>query len=257
MPYVGGMMYHDIEQRYARQMALPTIGEAGQKILLASHVLVVGAGGLGSPLLLYLAAAGVGTIGIIDDDRVELSNLGRQIAFETSDVGRAKAEAAKDALLDINPDIDIITYSSRLSPNNAADIIADYDIVADGTDNFETHYLVADTCSLLEVPLVSAAVMGFSGQLSVFTPYLGKEFPCYRCWHPEPELGASDKTCSESGVLGSVVGIVGSYQATEVIKTLLSLGSGLSGHIMLINALENNIRKVKLSPDPACSCQTA
>ena len=217
-------MNHDDEQRYARQMTLSEIGETGQQKLLKSRVMVIGAGGLGSPLLLYLAAAGVGTIGIIDDDRVELSNLGRQILHETSDIARPKADSAKDALLDINPNINIITYNERIAADNAADIIAEYDAVADGSDNFETRYIVADTCSLLEVPLISGAVMGYQGQLSTFTPYLSNEQPCYRCWHPEPKGGANNKSCSESGVLGAVAGVIGSYQATEVLKTLLNIG---------------------------------
>jgi adenylyltransferase/sulfurtransferase len=247
-------MHHDQEQRYARQISLPEIGMIGQHKLMNAKVLVIGAGGLGSPLLLYLASAGVGEIGIVDDDRVEISNLGRQIIYETADVGRPKAESAKDALVDINPDIRVTVHHLRLAEDTKA-IITHYDIVADGTDNFATRYLVADACNAAEKPLISAAILGWNGQISTFMPYAGRAHPCYRCWHPEPNGGAQDVTCSASGVLGSAAGIVGSWQATEVIKTILNVGESLSGSVLLVDALNASTRKLVLPPDPACGCQ--
>jgi len=247
-------MHHDLRVRYARNISLPEVGEAGQKRLLASKVLVIGAGGLGSPLLMYLAAAGVGTLGIVDDDRVALSNLQRQILHETEDVGRPKVKSAEDTLHYLNPDINYTPHHCRLTQDNADELIADYDLVADGCDNFETRFIVNAACLRQKKTLVSAAVIGFSGQLYTFKPYLGDPHPCYQCLYPE--LPAPDATprCSESGVLGSVVGQLGSWQATEVIKELLGIGESLSRQMMVVDALNNAVRKVKLPHDPACAC---
>lgn len=247
-------MNHDEAVRYARNISLPEVGEKGQQCLLQSKVLVVGAGGLGSPLLLYLAASGVGTIGVVDNDRVALSNLQRQILHETGDVGRFKVESAEDTVHTLNPDIQIIPHACRLDNSNIDDIISNYDLVADGCDNFETRFLVNAACMRQKKTLVSAAIIGFSGQLYTFKPYLGEPHPCYQCIYPELPPADATPRCSESGILGSVAGIMGSWQATEVIKELLGIGESLSGQMMLVDALTNNIRKIKVPRARACVC---
>ncbi len=243
-------MQHDEAVRYARTLSLPQIGEEGQAVLSRSKVLIVGAGGLGSPLALYLAAAGVGTLGVVDADRVALSNLNRQILFETGDIGRAKVESAVDTLHHLNPEVTVVPHALRLDAQNAAELVGDYDIVADGSDNIATRYAVNDACLQACKTLVSAAVIGFEGQLYTFKPHTDAALPCYRCLYPTPP--ANMPTCAESGVLGSVAGILGSWQATEVIKELLGIGVSLAGSMQVINALKGECRKVRLPRDPAC-----
>ncbi len=244
--------YHDQEIRYARNISLPEIGMEGQERLLRSKVLIVGAGGLGSPLLLYLAAAGVGTIGIIDDDVVALSNLQRQIIHETGDLNRPKVESAADALYDLNPQINIITHKIRLDSGNIDKLLEDYDIVADGCDNFPTRFLLNAGCMRHKKPLVSAAVMGFGGQLYSFKPFLPGNNPCYQCLYPKQPPDDAMPSCSESGILGAVAGIMGSWQAAEVIKELLNIGDSLSGYVIIFDVLTATMRKVKLKRDPEC-----
>ena len=245
-------MQHNDQLRYARNISLPEIGEAGQHKLLESRVLVIGAGGLGSPLLLYLAAAGVGTIGVIDDDRVALSNLQRQIIHETGDIDQPKVHSASEAMHDLNPNIRINTYNKRLTSANIDEIIKDYDVIADGCDNYETRFLVNKTCFTHKKPLVSGAVIGFSGHLYTFKPYLNGNNPCYQCLYPQQPAADATPKCSESGVLGSVTGIIGAWQATEVVKELLEIGESLSGNMVILDALYADIRKVKLTRDPDC-----
>jgi adenylyltransferase/sulfurtransferase len=237
-------------QRYSRHILLAEVGGIGQAKLKAARVLVIGAGGLGSPLLLYLAAAGVGTIGIVDDDAVDLSNLQRQIAHTTSRVGMAKALSAADSASAINPDVKLETHQLRLSADNALDLIGRYDIVCDGTDNFATRFMVSDACVLAKRTLVSAAVLRFEGQLSVFKPHTGG--PCYRClYHEAPPPGVVP-SCSEAGVLGAVTGVMGTLQATETLKEILGIGESLSGRLLVWDALATRFRTVKLRPDPNC-----
>jgi molybdopterin-synthase adenylyltransferase len=237
-------------QRYSRHILLAEVGGIGQAKLKAARVLVIGAGGLGSPLLLYLAAAGVGTIGIVDDDTVDLSNLQRQIAHTTSRVGMAKAQSAADAASSINPDVRLKTHQLRLSADNALDLISRYDIVCDGTDNFATRFMVSDACVLAKRTLVSAAVLRFEGQLSVFKPHAGG--PCYRClYHEAPPPGVVP-SCSEAGVLGAVTGVMGTLQATETLKEIMGIGESLSGRLLVWDALATRFRTVKLRPDPKC-----
>jgi molybdopterin/thiamine biosynthesis adenylyltransferase len=237
-------------QRYSRHILLAEVGGIGQAKLKAARVLVIGAGGLGSPLLLYLAAAGVGTIGIVDDDEVELSNLQRQIAHSTARIGMAKALSAADAAWAINPDVKVHTHKLRLSADNALDIIGRYDVVCDGTDNFATRFMVSDACVLAKRTLVSAAVLRFEGQLSVFKPHMGG--PCYRClYHEAPPPGVVP-SCSEAGVLGAVTGVMGTLQATETLKEILGIGETLSGRLLVWDALATRFRTVKLRPDPQC-----
>ena len=231
---------------------LPEIGVAGQEKLLSAKVLVIGAGGLGSPLLLYLAAAGVGTIGIVDSDKVELSNLQRQIAFETADIGRSKTESAADAVNDLNPDIRVVQHPVRLTVENARTLISGYDMVADGSDNFETRFLVHDTCFSLRKPVISAAVVGFKGQLSTYKAYEGAKNPCYHCFIPETPPAEIMPNCADNGVLGAVAGVMASLQATEVIKELLGIGKSLSGSVVVFDALDAILRATQLRRDPAC-----
>jgi molybdopterin/thiamine biosynthesis adenylyltransferase len=247
-------MNHNQEIRYSRHLCLPQVGRVGQEKLLASRVLVVGAGGLGSPLLLYLAASGVGTIGIVDDDKVELSNLQRQVLHETGDIGAMKTASAREALLDLNPDISVICHQIHLDSSNIDGIIADYDIIADGSDNFETRFLLNDRCFAAGKTLVSAAIGGFTGQLSTFKAYLGEPHPCYRCIYPEiPPEGTAPK-CSEAGILGSVAGVMGTWQAIEITKELLGIGESLSGHLVIFDALNASSRKVKVRRNMGCIC---
>ncbi len=238
-------------QRYSRHILLAEVGGTGQAKLRAARVLVVGAGGLGSPLLLYLAAAGVGTIGVIDDDVVELSNLQRQVAHGTDRLGMAKVESAAMAARAINPGVRIEPHATRLDAGNAAALIADYDIVCDGSDNFATRFLVADACALGRRTLVSAAVLRFEGQLSTFKPHAGG--PCYRCLYPEPPPPGLVPSCSEAGVLGAVTGVMGTLQATEVLKEILGIGEGLSGRLLIWDALAMRFRVIRLPRDPGCA----
>jgi molybdopterin-synthase adenylyltransferase len=240
-------------QRYSRHILLAEVGGTGQARLKAARVLVVGAGGLGSPVVLYLAAAGVGTIGIVDGDRVELSNLQRQIVHTTARVGTMKALSAAEAAAAINPGVRIETHSMRLTADNAGALIAKYDIICDGTDNFATRFLVADACVLGRRTLVSAAVLRFEGQLSVFKPHADAGGPCYRCLFPEPPPEGVVPSCSEAGVLGAVTGVMGTLQATETIKEILGIGESLSGRLLIWDALATRFRQVRLRADPACA----
>lgn len=242
----------DQVERYARHIVLRDVGGAGQQKLLASKVLIVGAGGLGSPVALYLASAGVGTIGIVDDDDVSLSNLQRQILYATGDVGRPKVERAREALKTLNPDVTVETHHYRLTAGNALDLIGQYDIVTDGTDNFDTRFLVNDACFLAGVPLVSAALGQFEGQLSTYKAYEGADAPCYRCIFPEKPPSGAIPSCAEAGVIGAVAGVVGSLQALEVIKELLQIGEGMSGRLMIYDALSVGVRTVRVKADPRC-----
>jgi len=238
-------------QRYSRHILLQEVGGTGQAKLKAARVLVVGAGGLGSPLMLYLAAAGIGTIGIIDDDIVDVSNLQRQIAHTTDRIGVSKVASAAAAATAINPDLHVEAHPERITAANALGLIGRYDIVCDGTDNFATRFLVADACVLARRTLVSAAVLRFEGQLSVFKPHQGG--PCYRCLYPEPPPPGAVPTCSEAGVLGAVTGVMGTLQATEVLKETLGIGDTLSGRLLVWDALATRFRTIKLHPDPSCA----
>lgn len=237
--------------RYSRHILLAEIGGTGQAKLRASSVLVVGAGGLGSPLVLYLAAAGVGRIGVVDHDLVELSNLQRQIAHTAGRLGAAKAESAAAAARAINPDVRVESHCCRINAQNALALVSDYDIVCDGTDNFATRFLVADACVLARRTLVSAAVLRFEGQLSVFSPHAGG--PCYRCLYPGPPPPGMVPACSEAGVLGAVTGVMGTLQATEVLKEILGIGETLAGRLLVWDALATSFRTVRLRPDPGCA----
>lgn len=244
--------------RYSRHILLAEVGGTGQARLRAARVLVVGAGGLGCPLALYLAAAGVGTVGIVDDDVVELSNLQRQIAHTMASLGHPKADSLGAALGAINPATRLALHRTRLTPENALALVADYDIVCDGTDNFATRFLVADACVLARRTLVSAAVLRFDGQLSVFKPHAGPDFPCYRCLYPAPPPEGLIPSCSEAGVLGAVTGVMGTLQATEVLKEILGVGESLAGRLLIWDALATRFRTVRLRRDPACpSCGPA
>ena len=238
-------------RRYSRHILLAEVGGTGQAKLKAARVLVIGAGGLGSPLALYLAAAGIGTLGIVDDDTVELSNLQRQIAHTTAGIGRRKAESAAAAARAINPEVQVEPHPTRLTAANAIDLISRYDIVCDGTDNFTTRFLLADACFLAQRTLVSAAVLRFDGQLSVFKPHQGG--PCYRCLYPEPPPPGVVPTCSEAGVLGAVTGVMGTLQVTEVLKEIMGIGDSLSGRLLVWDALATRFRTVKLPRDPDCA----
>lgn len=244
-------------QRYSRHILLPEIGGTGQAALRRARVLIIGAGGLGSPLALYLAAAGIGTLGLVDDDRVELSNLQRQIAHSTARLGSAKTASAAEAARAINPLCRIEEHPLRLDAGNAAALIRGYDLVCDGSDNFTTRYLVADTCLAERRTLVSAAVLRFEGQLSVFKPHAHAAGPCYRCLYPEAPPPGLVPSCAEAGVLGAVTGVMGTLQATEVIKEILGLGESLSGRLLLWDALATRFRTIRVPRDPACpACAT-
>jgi adenylyltransferase/sulfurtransferase len=236
-------------QRYARHILLAEVGGTGQAKLAAARVLIVGAGGLGCPLALYLAAAGVGTIGIVDDDLVTLSNLQRQIAHGTQDIGAPKVHAAAAAARDINPGVTVHPHQVRLTAGNAMGLMRDYDIVCDGTDNFAARYLLADACYLAGKTLISAAVLRFEAQLSTFRPGGG---PCYRCLYPEPPAAGVIPSCAEAGVLGAVTGVAGTLQATEVLKEILHIGTGLSGRLLLWDALGGSFRTIRFPRDPHC-----
>ena len=239
--------------RYSRHILLPEVGGTGQARLRKSRVLVVGAGGLGSPLALYLAAAGVGTLGLVDDDRVELSNLQRQVAHTTGRLGQPKVRSAAEAARAINPAVQVELHETRLAAANALDLVGRYDLVCDGCDNFDTRFLVADACVLARRTLVSAAVLRFDGQLSTFRPHLDADGPCYRCLHPAPPPPGLVPTCGEAGILGAVTGVMGSLQATEALKELLGIGESLSGRLLLWDGLGARFRTVRLRRDPACA----
>lgn len=234
--------------RYARHILLPEIGGVGQARLLQSRVLVVGAGGLGSPLILYLAAAGVGTLTVVDDDVVELSNLQRQVLHNTERLGQAKVDSAVASIAALNPDVRLIARRERLTEANVAALVADQDVVADGSDNFATRFLVNDACRRAGRTLVSAAIRRFEGQLATFRP----GGPCYRCLHPAEATGGDGPSCAEAGVLGAVAGALGAMQAIEVVKELLGIGDSLAGRLLRYDALSARVSIVRLPPDPAC-----
>ncbi|MCW2245688.1 adenylyltransferase/sulfurtransferase [Azospirillum fermentarium] len=243
--------------RYSRHIILPEVGGTGQARLLNARVLVVGAGGLGSPLLLYLAAAGVGTIGVVDDDVVDLSNLQRQIIHGESSLGQPKVDSAAARIAGLNPDVTVQVHHTRLTAANAAALIAGYDIVADGSDNFATRFLLNDACFFAGKTLVSAAMLRFDGQVSTFKAYLGKAslgapHPCYRCIFREPPPRGLVPSCSEGGVLGALAGLVGTLQATEVLKEILGIGESLSGSLLMVDALNASYHRITVKPDPAC-----
>lgn len=238
-------------ERYARHIILPELGGKGQEKLLKSSVLVVGAGGLGSPLLMYLGAAGIGRIGVVDDDAVDLSNLQRQVIHATARIGRPKVESAAEAITAINPDVRVETHAMRLGPGNVTELIAGYDIVADGSDNFATRFLLNDACFLARKPLVSAALLRFEGQVATFRAFEADK-PCYRCIFPAPPPEGLIPTCAEGGVLGAVAGVVGCLQATEVIKELLGIGESLAGSLVVMDALGATFRRIRVRRDPAC-----
>ena len=235
--------------RYGRHLIIPEVGLEGQRRLKASRVLLVGAGGLGSPLGLYLAAAGVGHLGLVDFDVVELSNLHRQIIHGTKDLGRSKLDSARDSITDVNPHVHVETYDTRLTSQNALEIIRDYDVVVDGTDNFPTRYLVNDACVLSGIPNVYGSIFRFEGQVSVFATADG---PCYRCLFREPPPPGLVPSCAEGGVLGVLPGLVGIIQSTEALKLLLGIGQPLVGRLLLVDALRAQFRTLKLQRDPEC-----
>ena len=237
-------------RRYARHIILPEIGGEGQARLMDASVLVVGAGGLGSPAAMYLAAAGVGRLGLVDFDRVDASNLQRQLLHDTDDVGRPKVESATERLHDLNPNVEVVPHDVTLTSANAFDLLRPYDVVVDGTDNFPVRYLVNDATQLLGIPLVYGSIYQFEGQASVFLP--GRDTPCYRCLFPEPPPPGAVPSCAEAGVFGVLPGIVGSIQAVEAIKLLLGIGEPLVGRLLLFDALGMSFRTVKLRWDPAC-----
>jgi adenylyltransferase/sulfurtransferase len=239
--------------RYARHIVLREVGGVGQAKIRAARVLIVGAGGLGSPCALYLAAAGVGHLGLVDDDAVSLSNLQRQILFTTADVGAPKVAAAKARLAALNPGVAVTAHPVRLAADNVQALIADYDIVADGSDNFETRFLLNDACHFAKKILVSAAVTEFDGQLATFKPWDERgSYPCYRCLFPAPPPAGTVPNCSETGVLGAAAGIMGSLQALEVLKQITGIGEDLAGKILITDTLAARFRTVSLDPDPAC-----
>jgi adenylyltransferase/sulfurtransferase len=239
--------------RYARHVILDEVGEEGQAKLLAAKVLVIGAGGLGAPMLLYLAAAGVGTLGVIDHDTVDLTNLQRQVIHTTGRIGTPKVASAETAIQALNPEVKVVTYKERLTAENALRIIADYDLVADGSDNFPTRYLVNDACYLARKPLVSGALLRFEGQLSTYRAYEPGENPCFRCLFPAPPPEGTVPRCDQAGIFGAVAGALGTLQAAEVLKEILGLGESLTGRLVIYDALSTTFRKLKAKRDPACA----
>jgi len=245
------MLSDDELARYARHLVLREVGGPGQAKIRNTRVLIVGAGGLGSPAALYLAAAGIGTLGLVDDDTVSLSNLQRQILFRTSDIGRPKVQAGAEALEALNPGVRIETHQTRLTAANVMALIAEYDIIADGSDNFATRFLLNDACFFAKKTLVSAAVTEFEGQLATYKGH-EPDCPCYRCLFPAPPPPGAVPNCSETGVLGAAAGVMGALQGLEVLKEAIGLGTGLSGKILTYKALTAEFRTARLPKDPAC-----
>ncbi|MBM3858072.1 MAG: molybdopterin-synthase adenylyltransferase MoeB [Verrucomicrobia bacterium] len=237
-------------QRYSRHLILPEVGREGQERLKAAKVLLVGAGGLGSPVAIYLAAAGVGTIGMVDFDVVDASNLQRQVLHFTSDVGKPKLQSACEKLTALNPNLAFVGHETRLTTSNALEIVRGYDVVVDGTDNFPTRYLVNDACVLSKKPNVYGSIYRFDGMASVFAPHLGG--PCYRCWYPEPPPAGAVPSCAEAGVIGVLPGVIGNIQATEAIKLILGAGEPLLGRLLRFNALAMSFREHRIPRDPNC-----
>jgi molybdopterin/thiamine biosynthesis adenylyltransferase/rhodanese-related sulfurtransferase len=244
------VLSNDEIRRYSRHLILPEVGLAGQKKICSTSVLCIGAGGLGSPIAMYLAAAGIGKIGLVDFDSVDFSNLQRQIIHSTDDVGRPKTQSAKETINGINPNVEVVIHNTRITSENALDLIAPYDIVVDGTDNFPTRYLTNDACVLLKKANAYGSIFRFEGQASVFAPHLGG--PCYRCMYPEPPPPGMVPSCAEGGVLGVLPGIIGCIQATEILKLALGKGSSLIGRFLVFNALDMKFRELKLRRDPQC-----
>ncbi len=237
-------------ERYARHIVLREIGGPGQQRLKAARVLVIGAGGLGSPALLYLAAAGVGTLGIVDDDEVSLSNLQRQVLHATETVGQPKTESATETIGRVNPNVRVETHALRLTAENAAELIGAYDMVLDGSDNFDTRYLVARTAAELKKPLIFAAIGQWEGQLSTFRPWEGG--PCYECIFPDRPAAGLAPTCADAGVLGALAGVMGAMQAAEAVKEIVGSGESLSGALLLYDALGTEFRKIRVKKNPDC-----
>ena len=235
-------------KRYSRHIIMSDVGSKGQRALMGSKALIIGAGGLGSPSAIYLSLAGVGTVGIVDFDVVELSNLQRQILHHTPDVGRPKVESAYDNIKSYNPDVNVVLHETRLDSSNAMEIISQYDLVINGADNFATRYLVNDACYLLKKPLMDGSILIFDGQATVFLPGQG----CYRCLFPSPPPPGMVPNCAEAGVLGALTGLVGSIQATEALKYFLGIGESLSSRLLLIDALSMTFREVRLKKNPDC-----
>ena len=239
-------------RRYARHIVLAEIGGVGQARLIAARVLVIGAGGLGAPLLQYLAAAGIGTLGVIDHDKVDLSNLQRQVIHRTADIGVAKVLSARRALLDINPEIAVIAHDERLTSDNGERIVAGYDIVADGSDNFATRYLLNDVCYRLKKILVSAAILRFDGQISTYKAWQGAGHPCLRCIFPAAPSEDAVPSCAQAGVLGALAGTLGALQATEVVKEILGIGRSLSGRLLMYDALAASFDEMAIAKRSDC-----
>jgi adenylyltransferase/sulfurtransferase len=239
-------------RRYARHIVLAEIGGVGQARLIAARVLVIGAGGLGAPLLQYLAAAGIGTLGVIDHDQVDLSNLQRQVIHRTADIGVAKVASARRALLDINPEVAVIAHDERLTADNAERIVGGYDIVADGSDNFATRYLLNDVCYRLKKILVSAAILRFDGQISTYKAWQGAGHPCLRCIFPAAPSEDAVPSCAQAGVLGALAGTLGALQATEVVKEILGIGRSLSGRLLMYDALAASFDEMAIAKRPDC-----
>ncbi|PKB71129.1 MAG: thiamine biosynthesis protein ThiF [SAR202 cluster bacterium Io17-Chloro-G6] len=238
----------DQVKRYSRHIIMSDVGSKGQRALMGAKALIIGAGGLGSPSAIYLSLAGVGTVGIVDFDVVELSNLQRQVLHHTADVGRPKVQSAIDNIKSYNPDVNVVVHETRLESDNAMEIIGQYDLVINGADNFATRYLVNDACYLLNKPLVDGSILIFDGQATVFLPGQG----CYRCLFPEPPPPGMVPNCAEAGVLGALTGLVGSIQATEALKHFLGIGESLSSRLLLIDALSMSFREVRLKRNPNC-----
>ena len=247
---VPKVMTPEQRERYSRHMLVPEIGAEGQQKMLDANVLLLGAGGLGSPTALYLAAAGIGTIGIVDDDVVDLSNLQRQVIHTTDRIGVPKVDSAEQAMKELNPDVDVVKYQTRLDASNIMEIIEGYDLIVDGVDNFPTRYLLNDASVRLRIPVVSASILGFDGQLSVFAPYDG---PCYRCLYPVPPPAELAPSCGANGVLGVLPGTMGLLQATEVIKLIVGTGEPLIGRLLLYEALGATFTELKVRRDPECA----
>jgi molybdopterin/thiamine biosynthesis adenylyltransferase len=238
-------------ERYARHIVLREVGGAGQRKLLAARVLVIGAGGLGSPLIMYLAAAGVGTIGVVDDDQVSLSNLQRQVLHGTDGVGDPKTASAAGAVAALNPDVRVVEHPVRFAPDNALDLVSGYDLVADGSDNFRTRYLANDACFFARKPLVTAAVDRFDGQLMTLRAF-EVDKPCYRCLFEAPPPEEMQPSCARDGILGALAGVMGTLQAVEVLKELLGIGETLAGSLLLYDSLDTTCQRLRVRPDPAC-----
>jgi adenylyltransferase/sulfurtransferase len=243
----------DEVRRYSRHLIIPDVGMTGQKRLKNAKVLVIGAGGLGSPALLYLAAAGVGTLGIAEFDEVDESNLQRQVIHGQSDIGKSKAQSAKESILEVNPLVEVVLHESRLDNDNVMDVFRGYDLIVDGTDNFATRYMVNDAAYFLGIPYVWGSIYRFDGQASVFAPHSAPDAPCYRCLYPEPPPPGMVPSCAEGGVLGVLCASIGSIQVNEAIKLLTGIGDPLVGKLMIYDALEMEYRKLKVRKDPNCA----